>query len=183
MLSFSSHATSIIEAILKAPTLLETSRYYFSRQGIQELAQSPETDDSNEAGPVLSFAFGTAQGATVYAKLWPDQLIYVWGLLLVAVTAVALLPGAGQPFPKVSAVLQSRPQWLQMGLSSAGWTVGMVLFLFVWLMFLAALFAYWYALHGYDYTAKKNMAISQVIIIAFKSLLQMRWRGVIDNFS
>jgi hypothetical protein len=162
MLSFSSHATSIIEAILKAPTLLETSRYYFSRQGIQELAQSPETDDSNEAGPVLSFAFGTAQGATVYAKLWPDQLIYVWGLLLVAVTAVALLPGAGQPFPKVSAVLQSRPQWLQMGLSSAGWTVGMVLFLFVWLVLLAALFAYWYALHGYDYTAKGDMAISQV---------------------
>lgn len=147
-----------------APThiLIAPNRYSFNRQGIQELAQSPETDDGNYAGPVLSVAFGSAQGAAVYAKLWPDQLLFVWGLLLVACTALCLQPGKNQPFPKAAAALQARPPWLQFRLSSAGWTVGMALFLGAWATFLAALFGYWYALHGFDYESKTAMATSQV---------------------
>jgi hypothetical protein len=114
------------------------------------------------AGPVLSVAFGSAQGETVYAKLWPDQMLFVWGLLLVATTALFLQPGKAQPFPRVAAALQARPQWLQFRGASAGWSLGMALFLFAWVSFLAALFAYWFALHGFDYESKADMATSQV---------------------
>ena len=163
---------------LSAAAILPDLWLYFLPSGIQALAESPESkDDDTTAGPVVSFKVMSISGRPVYAKLWPDTLLFYHAIYLAA--AVGLLArrcgwgasgsrGGGGDAGGGGLILGKRPRFQSAWLRSAsswvsvgGVSVGTLLLGGLTALLLAALFAYWYIFHGWGYAKVGDTATAE----------------------
>jgi len=121
----------LFPVVFFAASVLPDIWVYFSASGIG--ASAAATGHGTHAGPVVSLRVGAAHGSRLYAKLWPDLLVF-YGALYGACGGCLL----ARCSPRLAQIVAARPRCLPGGASVAVW-----LFWAWGAATLATLFCYW----------------------------------------